>query len=66
MTDLNERLWFTTSQAADYAGCHQVTVADACRSGALRAGQPGGAGRGRWRIHRDDLDAWLRGERVAS
>lgn len=67
MTDLNARIWFTTGQAADYAGCNIQTVAEACREGKLRAGQPFGGAGGRWRIHRDDLDAWLRGEtRVAS
>lgn len=64
--DLSQRIWFTSKQAAEYAGVHQQTVADACRSGALRAGQPFGGAGGRWRIHRSDLDAWLRGEQVAS
>jgi excisionase family DNA binding protein len=64
--DLNERIWFTTRQAAEYAGCNIQTIADACRSGALQAGQPFGGAGGRWRIHRDALDQWLRGERIAS
>jgi len=62
--DLNTRYWFTTRQAAAYAGCHQQTVAEACRSGELRAGQPFGGAGGRWRIHRDDLDAWVGAERA--
>lgn len=55
------QIWFTTKQAAEYAGCHQQTVAEACRTGALLAGQPFGRPGGSWRIHVDDLDAWLRG-----
>lgn len=64
--DLNTRIWLTSRQAADLAGCNQQTIAEACRSGALRAGQPFGSAGGRWRINRADLDAWLRGERAAS
>lgn len=64
--DLNTRVWFTSRQAAEYAGCNQQTIAEACRSEALRAGQPFGGAGGRWRIHRADLDSWLRGEREAS
>lgn len=66
MADLKDRIWFTTQQAADYAGCDVQTIGRACRAGSLRAGQPFGGAGGRWRIHRDDLDAWLRGERAAS
>ena len=61
--NLNERLWFTVRQAADYAGMHPQTISNACRSGTLKAGQPFGAAGGRWRINRADLDAWLSGER---
>ena len=51
------------NQAATYAGCNPQTIAKACRDGSLAAGQPFGGAGGRWRIHRDALDAWLRGER---
>jgi excisionase family DNA binding protein len=64
--DLNTRTWFTSRQAADYAGVNIQTIAEACRSGALRAGQPFGSAGGRWRINRADLDAWLRGERAVA
>lgn len=64
--DLNTRIWMTSRQAAEYTGVNQQTIVDACRSGALRAGQPFGKAGGRWRINRADLDAWLRGEAVAS
>lgn len=66
MSDINARIWFTSRQAAEYAGCNIQTIAEACRSGALRAGQPFGGAGGRWRIHRADLDAWLRGERAVA
>lgn len=58
---VNQRIWYSTEQAADYAGCDIQTVAKACRAGTLKAGQPFGGKGGRWRIHVEDLDAWLRG-----
>lgn len=53
--------WMLTGEAAPYARCSEDEIRDALASGELRGSQrkPGG----RWRIHRDDLDAWLRGER---
>lgn len=57
--DLNQRLWFSTAQAAEYAGCHVQTIRKAAAAGVLNGGQT--AVGGRWRIHKDDLDAWLRG-----
>lgn len=62
--DLNSRIWFSTAQAAEYAGCDIQTVSKACRAGTLKAGQPFGGAGGRWRINRADLDAWLRGEKA--
>ncbi len=60
-TDFTGRLWFTTRQAGAYATYSPTTVLRACESGELKAYQksPGS----RWRIHRDDLDAWMRGEK---
>jgi hypothetical protein len=49
---VNQRIWFSTEQAADYAGCDPQTVAKACRAGTLKAGQPfGGKGRRPWLAH---------------
>lgn len=50
-------LWFDTSQAGDHAGRHPVTVRRALEAGELHGGQPKPGGR--WRIHRDCLDAWV-------
>lgn len=57
--DLNTRIWHSTATAAEYAGCHVDTLLAALRAGELRGSQR--KVNGRWRIHRDDLDAWLRG-----
>lgn len=57
----NERIWHDTNSAAAYAGHHRQTIADALRDGSLKGAQR--VPNGRWRIHRDDLDAWLRGEK---
>lgn len=55
----DERIWFNTNQAADYAERHPDTVRDALEAQRLHGGQskPGA----HWRIHRDCLDAWLFG-----
>lgn len=53
------RIWFTTAQAAKHADRHPVTVRRALEAGQLHGGQPQAGGR--WRIHRDCLDAWLLG-----
>lgn len=58
--DLASRIWFSTRQAAEYAGKHQDTVRKALESGDLKGHQRGAGAR--WSIHRDDLDAWIRGE----
>lgn len=60
MISTTERIWFNTDQAAEYTGYHPTTV-----RGALQSGELSGTQRkknGRWRMHRDQLDAWLRGE----
>ncbi|WP_183407715.1 helix-turn-helix domain-containing protein [Marmoricola ginsengisoli] len=56
---MNTQLRFATSQAAEYAACHEQTIRKACESGELHGGQrkPGG----RWSIRRECLDAWLDG-----
>lgn len=58
--DLTGRVWFSTAQAAEYAGRHQKTVLNALYDGEL-VGSQRKVGCS-WRIHRSDLDSWLRGE----
>lgn len=57
--DINQRIWHTVQSAADYSEYSERTISDALREGSLRGSQR--IKNGRWRIHRDDLDAWLRG-----
>lgn len=52
--------WMTIIEAAKYARSNTKTVGDALRDGSLRGYQTGRGGK--WRIHRDDVNAWLRGE----
>ncbi len=63
-TDWTGQIWFTTRQAAAFTGYHQDTVRKALEAGEI-AGSQRRAG-GHWRIHRDDLDRWLRGERASA
>lgn len=60
MSSNTDRTWFNTSQAADYTGYHATTVRGALESGELVGSQR--KPNGRWRIHKDELDAWLKGE----
>lgn len=53
------RIWFDTAQAGEHAGYHRDTVRKACEAGELHGSQR--KAQGRWRIHRDCLDAWLSG-----
>ena len=62
--DLNDRIWHDTKSAGVYAGVSTDTILDALQSGECRGYQRVSPG-GKWRIHRDDLDAWMRGERAA-
>lgn len=55
-----ESPWLTTAEAAQYAKRSRDGIARALRSGELRGNQPGR--KGSWLIHRDDLDAFIRGE----
>jgi excisionase family DNA binding protein len=57
---MNERLRFTTAQAAEYAACHRSTLIRALEAGELHGGQRKAGGR--WSIRRECLDAWLDGE----
>lgn len=55
-----ETPWRDVAGAAAYTGRNPYTIRAAARSGRLRGHQ--GKGRGRWRFHTDDLDAYMRGE----
>lgn len=57
---MSERIWHSTATAADRAGCHPDTVRKAVEDGSLHGTQR--KAKGRWRIHRDCLDAWCGGE----
>lgn len=61
--------WMTPREAAAWSRRHYQTVYDALRlyeatrhKQGLRGYRSDG---GRWSIHRDDVDAWIRGERPA-
>jgi excisionase family DNA binding protein len=56
---VTDRIWFDTAQAAEYTGFSTKTIVRALRAEKLRGQQL--AERGRWRMHRDWLDAWLNG-----
>lgn len=55
--DLNERIWHDAASAAEYADCSAETIRRNLSAGLLVGSKPFG----RWRIHRDALDAWLGG-----
>lgn len=52
--------WLTPTEACGRARCSERTILEALRSQELRGYQSGRGGR--WRIHVEDLDAWVRGE----
>lgn len=62
--NVNKRIWFSTRQAAELAGMHPKTVRNALEAGELVGSQRREGGH--WRIHRKDLNAWLRGETKAA
>ena len=53
--------WFTIKEAARYARLAYRSIWDAVKDGELRASQRNGPGTP-WKVHKDDLDAWIRGE----
>lgn len=59
MNHLDERIWHTTATAAAEAARHADTVRKALEAGELHGAQR--RKNGRWRIHRDCLQAWLFG-----
>lgn len=56
--------WMTVQEVATYARSSKTEVMTALRDQSLRGYQ--NTERGRWRVHRDDVDAWLRKEPPAS
>ena len=59
-----ESPWLTIDEARTYAKAGKNQIYTACRTGRLKARQTV-APQGKWLIHRDDLDAWLRGDTAA-
>lgn len=57
--DLPPTPWLTVTQVATYAQRHPKTVLLALRRGGLKGSQ--GRANTNWRIHRDDVDNWIRG-----
>lgn len=57
----NDSPWRTPEEVAVIARRKTSTINKALRAGELRGRQPGGKG-GKWLVHIDDVDAWIRGE----
>lgn len=57
-----ESPWMTVDEAKAYARMGKNQIYDACRTRKLKARQTV-APQGKWLIHRDDLDVWLRSDR---
>ena len=55
--------WMTVPQVQTYSATGKADVLAALADGSLRGYQRRAGGR--WRIHRDDVDSWLRGEAPA-
>lgn len=51
------RVWLELEQAAEVAGFHWRYIGDLCRAGEIHGSQRKRGGK--WRIHRDCLDAWM-------
>ncbi len=60
---MTERVWHSTATAAAELDRHPSTVLKALESGELHGSQR--VTKGRWRIHRDCLNAWAFGEKCA-
>lgn len=52
--------WMTVAEVRTYSRQGRREVLDALNDGSLRGHQRKRGGR--WTVHRDDVDAWLRGE----
>lgn len=63
--------WLTVQQVATYADYHPDTIYDAVHEWESTRGRRGLRGHQRaagckWKIHKDDVDAWVRSEKPAS
>ncbi|MBS2939595.1 helix-turn-helix domain-containing protein [Nocardioides sp. J2M5] len=56
---MSDRIWHTTTTAAAVADRHRDTILKVVESGELHGIQR--KPKGRWRIHRDCLEAWMFG-----
>lgn len=59
MTISPEREWFSVREVAAVTGRARDVIANALRAGELRGYKPSEFGH--WRVHRDDITAWMRG-----
>lgn len=57
-----DRVWLNVDEANQRTGVSQTDLYEALRSKELKGYRR--ADKGKWRIHVDELDAWMRGERV--
>lgn len=57
--------WMSVQDVCQYGHTNRTTVYRALQIGELR-GHQHVAPRGTWRVHRDDVDLWLRGEIAGS
>ena len=55
-----QRVWLNYTEAEAYTGLQRTTIWRAVRDGRLRAGGL----RGTPRFHRDDLDSFMRGDKL--
>jgi excisionase family DNA binding protein len=62
--DPSVQRWFTAAEAAIYARMSRQVLLRFARDGRLKGEQVSGRN-GTWRFHRDDLDAFLRGDRIS-
>lgn len=60
---MTESPWMTLPEVQAYARSGRVELLAALADGSLRGHQRKAGGR--WRVHRDDVDAWLRSEPAA-
>jgi excisionase family DNA binding protein len=51
--------WMVVAEVEAYARASKRDVIEALNDGSLRGSQRKAGGK--WRVHRDDVDAWLRG-----
>lgn len=55
------RVWLSVTEAQRYTGIAKTSLYEALQTGELAGSQRGGK-RGKWRIHMNDIDAWMRSQ----